>query len=209
MAALRCAIAALLGVAAACALFAALVAATARPECDGCEVYPGAAVRVHRASEPRGTGERPWWGFIGCGCCWTPPPTPPAFLTRPRMPRAHFDPPGFEIRRAAYSPALDRDLAAGVDGERCGNAGAYASRSEVEWPASAARSGVRSGSVLVAFDVSARGGPENLRVVESRPKGVFDDEALRAVSRWHYCPQIRDGQPVSRDGLFVRIRFER
>lgn len=53
------------------------------------------------------------------------------------------------------------------------------------------------GFVVVEFTVNALGRTEDIKVVESEPRGTFDREALRAVSRWEFEPALRDGRPVS------------
>jgi len=78
-----------------------------------------------------------------------------------------------------------------------------------EWPEDAERRGIDHGFVLVEFDVAEQGAPRNLRVLESSPGAAFEDAALSAISGWRYCPVIRDGQPVARDNVRVRLRFER
>jgi TonB family protein len=42
------------------------------------------------------------------------------------------------------------------------------------------------GTVRLNFDVNAEGIPEGVRIVESKPEGVFDRPALSALKRWRY-----------------------
>ena len=53
------------------------------------------------------------------------------------------------------------------------------------WPAGAQ---ARSGEVTVELNVSADGVVTQARVLESKPRGVFDQAALDAVKRWRYAP---------------------
>ena len=53
------------------------------------------------------------------------------------------------------------------------------------------------GFVVVEFTVNAFGKTESINVVESEPRGSFDREAIRAVSRWEFQPALRDGRPVT------------
>jgi TonB family protein len=46
----------------------------------------------------------------------------------------------------------------------------------------------RSGEVTVELNVSADGVVTQARVLESKPRGVFDQAALDAVKRWRYAP---------------------
>lgn len=52
------------------------------------------------------------------------------------------------------------------------------------------------GYVTVAYDVNARGNPENLRVVESFPKGLKDREALAWVRKFRFRPRFEERKPV-------------
>jgi protein TonB len=115
--------------------------------------------------------------------------------------------PELASKADSFVPARERVLLAGADGEHCGDV--IPSREAPKWPRSAERSGLAGGSVVIALDVSERGLPENVRVLEASPAEVFEDAALSAVARWRYCPVIRDGQPAARENVLVRLRFER
>ena len=64
-----------------------------------------------------------------------------------------------------------------------------------------------SGSVTVQYIVDKQGRTRDVKVVESAPKGVFDDAAIEAIQRWRYRPLQYDGQPVEVP-VRTRIRFE-
>lgn len=54
-----------------------------------------------------------------------------------------------------------------------------------------------SGWVRLEFIVNPDGTVSDVSVVEAEPRrGIFDQEAVRALSRWRFQPQIRDGNPV-------------
>jgi len=53
------------------------------------------------------------------------------------------------------------------------------------------------GHVIVEFTINTQGQTEDVTVVESQPRGTFDREAQRAVTRWKFEPALRDGRPVS------------
>lgn len=54
-----------------------------------------------------------------------------------------------------------------------------------------------SGSVVVQFVVDPQGRTTQLKVVESKPQGVFDRAAMDAIARWRYRPARYDGRPVA------------
>jgi protein TonB len=63
------------------------------------------------------------------------------------------------------------------------------------------------GWVVVEFDVTAAGGVENARVIESS-HSVFEAAALRAVSRFRYRPRIVDGVALPTRAVRNRFRFD-
>lgn len=44
------------------------------------------------------------------------------------------------------------------------------------------------GYVVVSFDVTQQGTVENLRIVESEPRGTFEHGVIQSVMRWRYEP---------------------
>ena len=64
------------------------------------------------------------------------------------------------------------------------------------------------GHVLLEFVVTETGGVRDAVVVDSKPRGVFDQAALDAVGKFKYKPKIVDGEPVSISGVRNRFSFE-
>ncbi|QYK12141.1 M56 family metallopeptidase [Shewanella rhizosphaerae] len=58
-------------------------------------------------------------------------------------------------------------------------------RIEPAYPAEAAKQSVE-GYVQLAFDIDKQGKVSNVSVIESSPAGVFDVEAVKALSQWRY-----------------------
>ena len=75
------------------------------------------------------------------------------------------------------------------------------SRTNPEYPRHALRRGTE-GSVLLEFSVDARGNVVAPRVLESKPRGVFDRAALNALSKWKYEASGSRSSPVQ-----VRLTF--
>ena len=75
-----------------------------------------------------------------------------------------------------------------------------------EFPQRAAARGVE-GYVLLRFIVTETGSVEDPEVLRAEPPGYFETAARRAVLRWKYQPQIRDGKPT-RVYAITRITFE-
>jgi periplasmic protein TonB len=64
------------------------------------------------------------------------------------------------------------------------------------------------GWVKVQFSITAAGTVRDAFVVDARPKGVFDNAALKAIARWRYSPKVDGGVAVERVGLQTLIHFE-
>ncbi len=63
------------------------------------------------------------------------------------------------------------------------------------------------GWVQVQFTISETGSVIDAIVVDSSPKGIFDDAAIKAVSRWRYNPKVEGAVAVQRVGVQTIIRF--
>ena len=76
---------------------------------------------------------------------------------------------------------------------------------EPEFPLLAREQG-RSGWVDLAFDVQLDGSVNDIAVLASEPKNMFERAAIAAVRKWRYRPAQRDGSPVVQRAR-LRIRF--
>lgn len=77
------------------------------------------------------------------------------------------------------------------------------------YPDSARRRGIE-GYVKLAFTITPDGKVENVRVVESSPKNVFDREARRAAVRWRFAPRSEGGRAVAREAVkTLQFRLEK
>ncbi|MGC3981517.1 MAG: TonB family protein [Steroidobacteraceae bacterium] len=64
------------------------------------------------------------------------------------------------------------------------------------YPQAAKNRGV-SGWVEVGFTVNATGNVQDVRVLNSEPKDVFDWAAVQAVEQWRFEPPMRDGKAIA------------
>lgn len=46
----------------------------------------------------------------------------------------------------------------------------------------------QGGSVQLAFDINKEGLVSNVKILDSKPKGVFDKSSLRAIKKWKFKP---------------------
>ena len=64
------------------------------------------------------------------------------------------------------------------------------------------------GYVIVEFTVTKQGTTRDIRVVESKPSGIFDKAAIQAAGKFKYKPRVVDGQPIEVPGVQNKITFE-
>ncbi|WP_333607847.1 energy transducer TonB, partial [Arsukibacterium sp.] len=79
-------------------------------------------------------------------------------------------------------------------------------RVEPRFPMDALRNGI-SGWVKLSFTIDETGGVTDVEVVQAEPRGVFDREAVRALRRWKYQPQVLDGKAIRQSNLQVVLDF--
>ncbi len=70
-------------------------------------------------------------------------------------------------------------------------------RIQPQYPREAAMNQIE-GWVRVEFTIDETGSVRSPRIIEARPPRVFDREAIRAILRWKFRPQVVDGEPVPR-----------
>ncbi len=64
------------------------------------------------------------------------------------------------------------------------------------------------GYVIVEFTVTKSGTTKDIRIVESKPPGIFDKASLQAAAKFKYKPRVVDGQPIEVPGVQNKITFE-
>lgn len=64
------------------------------------------------------------------------------------------------------------------------------------YPFRARRRGIE-GEVLLSFVITEAGDVSQVKVLSSKPKGTFDDQAKQAVYLWKFKPAKKDGNSVS------------
>jgi protein TonB len=63
------------------------------------------------------------------------------------------------------------------------------------------------GFVIVSIEITEEGRVGSVAVVESSPRGVYDNAALTAVRKWQYEPRRENGVAVASQAR-ARIVFE-
>ena len=75
------------------------------------------------------------------------------------------------------------------------------------YPQSASSRGIE-GYVLLEFTVTETGATADPIVIESQPKGVFDQAATKAVLKFKYKPRVENGLPIRVPGVRHVITFK-
>jgi len=139
-----------------------------------------------------------------------PPPPPPKAPPKQQVPEPEtsndstgllFNLPGVQL--SGMSTGLS---APGAGFGRDGDATPIV-RIEPRYPIQAARDG-KEGWVKLSFTINEIGGVEDVKVMEAKPKRVFNKEARRALRKWKYKPKIVDGKPMKQAGLTVQLDFK-
>ena len=63
------------------------------------------------------------------------------------------------------------------------------------------------GYVIVEYSISSSGQVVNVKVIESKPSGIFDKSAIEAAKRFKYKPRKVDGVNVAVDGVKNKFTF--
>jgi protein TonB len=117
---------------------------------------------------------------------------------------------------AMNAPILDSPLALG-DGPYLGGGGGTGGSADGEpiplvqpqapYPRKAARAGTE-GYVVLKIDITPAGTVENVRLVRSQPRRVFDQNAMKTAYQYRYRPKMIDGKPVAKKNYLVQIDFK-
>ena len=78
---------------------------------------------------------------------------------------------------------------------------------EPHYPRKAAMEGVE-GEVRFEFTVAKSGRVVDPIIVQSIPEGVFDKDALKAISQWKFKPRIVNGNPVEQKDMLYTMEFK-
>jgi protein TonB len=146
------------------------------------------------------------------------PKKPPEPKVAPKIPKMAVAKQQDNIQTpqmAMNTPLLDSPLALG-DGPYLGGAtgGGSADGEPIplvkplpQYPRKAARAG-KEGFVVLQIDITAAGTVENVRLVRSKPRRLFDQSAMKNAYQYRYRPKMVDGKPVAKKDHLVQIDFK-
>ncbi|MDB5986272.1 MAG: tonB [Nevskia sp.] len=141
-----------------------------------------------------------------------PPPPPPA--KQPPPPAKMQVDVQAAAPGAGISVPTNLGLSANVGGGVGGGPGIGASmdsdliplqRMLPQYPADARRGGI-TGYVQIDVTINADGSVRTARVVEAKPKGIFEAAAITAIQKWRFKPKVVEGKAVEFHGV-QKIEF--
>ncbi len=78
---------------------------------------------------------------------------------------------------------------------------------EPRYPRVAAVNGTE-GYVSFQFDINEDGSVSDIKVVDSSPKGVFEQEAKRAIAKWKFKAKMENGRAVKQGNMHYTLEFK-
>ena len=142
----------------------------------------------------------------------TPPPeAQPQAATSTSMPMATIPSLGLDTSihgLAVNAPKFTDFSSANVIGNGLGKSQQAMPlyRAEPRYPARALRQG-KEGYVVLKFTIDTQGRPMDIAVMDAKPHRLFDKEAIRALRKWKYQPQVVNGIAMAQQGQTVRLEF--
>ena len=80
-------------------------------------------------------------------------------------------------------------------------------RVEPRYPARAMKKGAE-GFVVLSFTIDPQGRPTDVKVLDAKPRRLFEKEAIRALRKWKYQAKVVDGKSIAQVGQTVRLEFK-
>jgi protein TonB len=139
-----------------------------------------------------------------------PPPQLPEKEKAPEIPTQKMQVDGPTGNTVNIGPMkVDKDVAKNTGFALSASDGEYLPIVKVApmYPESAASRGIE-GYVLLEFTVTETGATADPVIIESQPKGIFDDAAKKAVLKFKYKPRVENGRPVKVSGVRHVITFK-
>ncbi len=76
-----------------------------------------------------------------------------------------------------------------------------------QYPRKAAMDGI-TGFVTLEFTVQPDGSPKDVRIINSKPRRMFDRAAMRAVYKWKFKPRVEDGIAIEQPNMRYTMEFK-
>jgi protein TonB len=140
-----------------------------------------------------------------------PPPKPPPPPAKMRVETASVQAGGGGF--AMPNVNLNANVTGGTFNGQMGAGGAAMFDGDIiplqrippQYPRDAARNGI-TGWVQLEVLVNPDGSVRSAKVIDAKPKGLFEAAAVQAVLRWKFKPKVVNGQPIEQKGA-QKIEF--
>lgn len=137
-------------------------------------------------------------------------PTPPPPLKQP--PRSIIEADPAEINNTiSYAPTTIKTIGVKTSLNNSGQLSDSDARPMVQitpkYPISALNKGIE-GWVKLAFNINELGEVFGVKVIESKPKRVFDKSARKALKKWKYRAKTVNGNAIEQHNLTVQLDFK-
>jgi len=137
-------------------------------------------------------------------------PTPPPPLKQP--PRSIVEADPSEINNSiSYSPSVIKTSGIKTSLNNSGQLSDNDARPVIQitpkYPISALNNGTQ-GWVKLAFNINQLGEVFGVRVIDSKPKRVFDKAARKALKKWKYRAKTVNGNAIEQHNLTVQLDFK-
>lgn len=78
---------------------------------------------------------------------------------------------------------------------------------EPRYPRKAAMEAIE-GWVRFEFTVSPDGSPKDIKVIDAKPRRIFERDAKKAIYKWKFKPRVVDGKAVEQPGMRYTMEFK-
>lgn len=138
---------------------------------------------------------------------------------KPEPPKNPPPPAAAPVNRSARPSAMNVNLnLKGLDSTLSGTGpfigGTMTDGEAIPWvvipanyPRKALMDGIE-GYVTFEFTVQPDGSPKDVRIVDSKPRRLFDRAAMRAVYKWKFKPRIEDGVAIEQKNMRYTMEFK-
>ncbi|NQZ93507.1 MAG: energy transducer TonB [Moritella sp.] len=80
-------------------------------------------------------------------------------------------------------------------------------RVEPRYPSRALKQGAQ-GWVKLSFTIDTLGRPVDIKVMDAKPRRLFEKSALKALRKWKYQPKLEEGRAVMQVNQTVTLEFK-
>jgi len=80
-------------------------------------------------------------------------------------------------------------------------------RVEPRYPSRALKQGAQ-GWVKLSFSIDTLGRPIDIKVMDAKPRRLFERSAVKALRKWKYQPKLEEGKAIMQVNQTVTLEFK-